>query len=78
MGYILISATAVIFFKKLVPCSTHVINHHGHVQLQIITYDIFLHAGDQMIFLILNLVEVIGLVLTFKPFLAVPKQYDFK
>ncbi|XP_021316535.1 protein ZINC INDUCED FACILITATOR-LIKE 1 isoform X2 [Sorghum bicolor] len=31
--------------------------------------------GDQMIFLLLNLTEVIGLVLTFKPFLAVPQQY---
>ncbi|PWZ27535.1 Protein ZINC INDUCED FACILITATOR-LIKE 1 [Zea mays] len=31
--------------------------------------------GDQMVFLLLNLTEVIGLVLTFKPFLAVPQQY---
>uniref|UniRef100_A0A0E0MC59 Major facilitator superfamily (MFS) profile domain-containing protein n=1 Tax=Oryza punctata TaxID=4537 RepID=A0A0E0MC59_ORYPU len=32
-------------------------------------------AGDQMVFLLLNLTEVIGLMLTFKPFLAVPQQY---
>ncbi|CAN6335473.1 unnamed protein product [Urochloa humidicola] len=31
--------------------------------------------GDHMVFLLLNLTEVIGLVLTFKPFLAVPQQY---
>jgi hypothetical protein len=28
-----------------------------------------------MVFLLLNLTEVVGLVLTFKPFLAVPQQY---
>nr|CBX25335.1 hypothetical_protein [Oryza brachyantha] len=32
-------------------------------------------GGDQMVFLLLNLTEVIGLMLTFKPFLAVPQQY---
>nr|CBX24390.1 hypothetical_protein [Oryza glaberrima] len=31
--------------------------------------------GDQMVFLLLNLTEVIGLMLTFKPFLVVPQQY---
>ncbi|RLM70146.1 protein ZINC INDUCED FACILITATOR-LIKE 1-like [Panicum miliaceum] len=31
--------------------------------------------GDQMVFLLLNLTELIGLILTFKPFLAVPQQY---
>ncbi|CAL4897030.1 unnamed protein product [Urochloa decumbens] len=31
--------------------------------------------GDHMVFLVLNLTEVMGLVLTFKPFLAVPQQY---
>ncbi|RLN28163.1 protein ZINC INDUCED FACILITATOR-LIKE 1-like [Panicum miliaceum] len=31
--------------------------------------------GDQMVFLMLNLTELIGLILTFKPFLAVPQQY---
>ncbi|KAG2555678.1 hypothetical protein PVAP13_8NG035802 [Panicum virgatum] len=31
--------------------------------------------GDQMVFLLLNLTELIGLMLTFKPFLAVPQQY---
>jgi len=28
-----------------------------------------------MVFLLLNLTELIGLMLTFKPFLAVPQQY---
>ncbi|RCV36353.1 hypothetical protein SETIT_7G312000v2 [Setaria italica] len=32
--------------------------------------------GDHMVFLLLNLTEVIGLILTFKPFLAVPQQYN--
>nr|XP_034604953.1 protein ZINC INDUCED FACILITATOR-LIKE 1-like [Setaria viridis] len=31
--------------------------------------------GDHMVFLLLNLTEVIGLILTFEPFLAVPQQY---
>ncbi|KAG2559876.1 hypothetical protein PVAP13_8KG026551 [Panicum virgatum] len=31
--------------------------------------------GDQMVFLLLNLTELIGLILTFKPFLAAPQQY---
>uniref|UniRef100_A0ACD5Y498 Uncharacterized protein n=1 Tax=Avena sativa TaxID=4498 RepID=A0ACD5Y498_AVESA len=31
--------------------------------------------GDQMVFLLLNLTEVLGLLLTFKPFLAVPEHY---
>jgi len=33
------------------------------------------YAGDQMVFLLLNLTELIGLILTFKPFLAAPQQY---
>jgi hypothetical protein len=33
-----------------------------------------MHAGDQMVFQLLNLTEAIGLVLTFKPFLAVSQQ----
>jgi hypothetical protein len=28
-----------------------------------------------MVFLLLNLTQVVGLMLTFKPFLAVPQQY---
>ncbi|WVZ54620.1 hypothetical protein U9M48_005388 [Paspalum notatum var. saurae] len=31
--------------------------------------------GDHMVFLLLNLTEAIGLILTFKPFLEVPQQY---
>jgi hypothetical protein len=29
-----------------------------------------------MVFFLLNAVELVGLLLTFKPFLAVPEQYD--
>ncbi|XP_031270834.1 protein ZINC INDUCED FACILITATOR 1-like isoform X1 [Pistacia vera] len=32
----------------------------------------FFLPGDQMVFFILNIIEVVGLLLTFKPFLAVP------
>ena len=35
------------------------------------------YAGDQMVFLLLNLTELIGLILTFKPFLAAPQQYKW-
>lgn len=34
--------------------------------------DAFFFPGDQMIFFLLNMIEVIGLLLTFKPFLALP------
>nr|CBX25429.1 hypothetical_protein [Oryza glaberrima] len=33
-------------------------------------------VGDQMVFFLLNLFELLGLILTFKPFLAVPQQHD--
>ncbi|VAI15847.1 unnamed protein product [Triticum turgidum subsp. durum] len=32
-------------------------------------------SSDQMVFLLLNVTEVLGLLLTFKPFLAVPQHY---
>lgn len=32
----------------------------------------FFLPGDQMVFFLLNMIEVIGLFLTFKPFLALP------
>ncbi|KAJ6700230.1 hypothetical protein OIU79_013298 [Salix purpurea] len=32
----------------------------------------FLFPGEQMVFFILNIIEVLGLLLTFKPFLALP------
>ncbi|KAB5551626.1 hypothetical protein DKX38_008937 [Salix brachista] len=32
----------------------------------------FLFPGDQMVFFLLNMIEVLGLLLTFKPFLALP------
>lgn len=35
----------------------------------------FFFPGDHMVFFVLNMIELIGLVLTFKPFLAVPEQY---
>lgn len=31
-----------------------------------------IYAGDQMVFFLLNVVEFIGLLMTFKPFLRVP------
>ena len=31
-------------------------------------------AGDHMVFFILNMVELVGLVMTFKPFLWVPGE----
>jgi len=29
-----------------------------------------------MVFFLLNVIELLGLILTFKPFLAVPEQYN--
>jgi hypothetical protein len=31
-------------------------------------------AGDQMVFFLLNAIELLGLVLTFKPFMAAPES----
>jgi hypothetical protein len=33
-----------------------------------------LYVGDQMVFFLLAIVELVGLVWTFKPLLAVPEQ----
>ncbi|XP_037429939.1 protein ZINC INDUCED FACILITATOR-LIKE 1-like isoform X2 [Triticum dicoccoides] len=68
-----ISTTAMSLFKAIAPAGAGVLFSWAQKRQHAAFF-----PGDQMIFLILNLVEVIGLVLTFKPFLAVPKQYDFK
>uniref|UniRef100_A0A453HQ79 Major facilitator superfamily (MFS) profile domain-containing protein n=1 Tax=Aegilops tauschii subsp. strangulata TaxID=200361 RepID=A0A453HQ79_AEGTS len=66
-----ISTTAMSLFKAIAPAGAGVLFSWAQKRQHAAFF-----PGDQMIFLILNLVEVIGLVLTFKPFLAVPKQYD--
>ncbi|EMS51903.1 hypothetical protein CFC21_068820 [Triticum aestivum] len=68
-----ISTTAMSLFKAIAPAGAGVLFSWAQKRQHAAFF-----PGDQMIFLILNIVEVIGLVLTFKPFLAIPKQYDFK
>ncbi|KAL6905685.1 hypothetical protein ACP4OV_003286 [Aristida adscensionis] len=68
-----ISTTAMSFFKAIAPAGAGVLFSWAQKRQHAAFF-----PGDQIIFLILNVVEFIGLILTFKPFLVVPEQYDSK
>lgn len=68
-----ISTTAMSLFKAIAPAGAGVLFSWAQKRQHAAFF-----PGDQMIFLILNIVEVIGLVMTFKPFLTVPKQHESK
>ncbi|XP_020254685.1 protein ZINC INDUCED FACILITATOR-LIKE 1-like isoform X2 [Asparagus officinalis] len=61
-----ISMTAMSFFKAIAPAAAGVIFSWAQKR-----QDASFLPGDQMVFFILILVEFIGLMMTFKPFLAV-------
>ncbi|KAF2906532.1 protein ZINC INDUCED FACILITATOR-LIKE 1 isoform X4 [Oryza sativa Japonica Group] len=65
-----IATTAMSLFKAIAPAGAGVIFSWAQKRQHVAFF-----PGDQMVFLLLNLTEVIGLMLTFKPFLAVPQQY---
>ncbi|GJN28387.1 hypothetical protein PR202_gb16500 [Eleusine coracana subsp. coracana] len=65
-----IATTAMSLFKAAAPAAGGVIFSWAQKRQHAAFF-----PGDQMVFLLLNLTEVIGLMLTFKPFLAVPKQF---
>ncbi|PUZ63371.1 hypothetical protein GQ55_3G062300 [Panicum hallii var. hallii] len=68
-----IAATAMSFFKAIGPAGAGVLFSWAQKRQHAAFF-----PGDQMVFFILNIVQCIGLVLTFKPFLAVPDHYDLK
>ncbi|TVT99580.1 hypothetical protein EJB05_55008, partial [Eragrostis curvula] len=65
-----IATTAMSLFKAVAPAAAGVIFSWSQKRQHAAFF-----PGDQMVFLLLNLTEVVGLMLTFKPFLAVPQQY---
>uniref|UniRef100_A0ACD6A3I9 Uncharacterized protein n=1 Tax=Avena sativa TaxID=4498 RepID=A0ACD6A3I9_AVESA len=68
-----LSATAQSFFKTIAPAGAGLLFSWAQKR-----QNAAILPGDQVIFVILNVVELIGLMLTFKPFLSLPKRYDFK
>ncbi|KAJ1256588.1 hypothetical protein BS78_K000800 [Paspalum vaginatum] len=68
-----ISATAMSFFKAIGPAGAGALFSWAQKRQHATFF-----PGDQMVFFILNVVQCIALVLTFKPFLAVPEHYDLK
>ncbi|OEL36363.1 Protein ZINC INDUCED FACILITATOR-LIKE 1 [Dichanthelium oligosanthes] len=68
-----IAATAMSFFKAIGPAGAGALFSWAQKRQHAAFF-----PGDQMMFFVLNVVQCIGLVLTFKPFLAVPEHYDQK
>ncbi|KAJ3684370.1 hypothetical protein LUZ61_013534 [Rhynchospora tenuis] len=64
-----ISMTAMSLFKAIAPAAAGIIFSWAQKRQHA-----FFFPGDQMVFFLLNLVELIGLILTFKPFLGVPGE----
>ncbi|XP_052137002.1 protein ZINC INDUCED FACILITATOR 1-like isoform X1 [Oryza glaberrima] len=62
-----ISTTAMSFFKAIAPAGAGALFSWAQERQNEAFF-----PGDQMIFFILNVIELIGLALTFKPFLAIP------
>ncbi|CAL4911044.1 unnamed protein product [Urochloa decumbens] len=68
-----ISATAMSFFKAIGPAGAGALFSWAQKRQHAAFF-----PGDQMVFFVLNIVQCIGFVVTFKPFLAVPEHYDLK
>ncbi|XP_062196912.1 protein ZINC INDUCED FACILITATOR-LIKE 1-like [Phragmites australis] len=66
-----LSMTGMSFFKAVAPSGAGIVFSWAQKRQHA-----FFFPGDQMVFFLLNVVELLGLILTFKPFLAVPEQYD--
>ncbi|KAL5203574.1 hypothetical protein ABZP36_008445 [Zizania latifolia] len=68
-----ISTTAMSFFKAVAPAGAGVLFSWSQKRQN----SSFL-PGDQMLFFLLNVIEIVGLVLTFKPFLALPRHSNLR
>ncbi|XP_078152258.1 protein ZINC INDUCED FACILITATOR-LIKE 1-like isoform X3 [Carex rostrata] len=64
-----ISMTAMSLFKAIAPAAAGIIFSWAQKRQHA-----FFFPGDHMVFFILNMVELVGLVMTFKPFLWVPDE----
>ncbi|PUZ43593.1 hypothetical protein GQ55_8G021400 [Panicum hallii var. hallii] len=65
-----IATTAMSLSKAFAPAGAGIIFSWAQKRQHAVFF-----PGDQIVFLLLNLTELIGLILSFKPFLAVPQQY---
>ncbi|KAK3118331.1 hypothetical protein QOZ80_9BG0697350 [Eleusine coracana subsp. coracana] len=66
-----LSMTAMSLFKAIAPAGAGIVFSWAQKRQHA-----YFFPGDQMVFLLLNVIELIGLILTFKPFLAVPERHD--
>ncbi|XP_037421785.1 protein ZINC INDUCED FACILITATOR-LIKE 1-like [Triticum dicoccoides] len=66
-----LAMTAMSLFKAVAPAGAGIVFSWAQKRQHT-----FILPGDHMVFFLLNMIELLGLVLTFKPFLAVPEQYD--
>ncbi|XP_062202108.1 protein ZINC INDUCED FACILITATOR-LIKE 1-like isoform X3 [Phragmites australis] len=68
-----LAMTGMSFFKAAAPAGAGIVFSWAQKRQHA-----FFFPGDQMVFFLLNVVELLGLILTFKPFLVVPEQYERK
>lgn len=66
-----LSMTGMSFFKAVAPAGAGIVFSWAQKR-----QDAYFFPGDQMVFLLLNAIELLGFILTFKPFLAVPEQHN--
>ncbi|XP_044374266.1 protein ZINC INDUCED FACILITATOR-LIKE 1 isoform X2 [Triticum aestivum] len=66
-----LAMTGMSFFKAIAPAGAGIVFSWAQKRQHA-----FFFPGDQMVFFLLNIIELLGLVLTFRPFLAVPEQYE--
>uniref|UniRef100_A0A0E0R3U7 Major facilitator superfamily (MFS) profile domain-containing protein n=1 Tax=Oryza rufipogon TaxID=4529 RepID=A0A0E0R3U7_ORYRU len=69
-----VSTTAMSFFKAIAPRS--MLNFQFRFSWAQKRQDAFFFPGDQVVFLMLNVVELIGLIFTFEPFMVLPAASD--
>jgi hypothetical protein len=66
-----LAMTGMSFFKAVAPAGAGIVFSWAQKRQHA-----FFFPGDQMVFFLLNIIELLGLLLTFKFFLAVPDQSD--
>ena len=66
-----LAMTAMSLFKAVAPAGAGIVFSWAQTRQHT-----FFLPGDHMVFFLLNMIELLGLVLTFKPFLAVPEHND--
>ncbi|KAK3139261.1 hypothetical protein QOZ80_5AG0380370 [Eleusine coracana subsp. coracana] len=66
-----LSMTGMSFFKAVAPAGAGIVFSWAQKRQHA-----YFFPGDEMVFFLLNVIELLGLILTFKPFLAVPEQNE--